>query len=315
MWDCSTAGTVMTLGCGLGLCVHTRLCMILPIIAYHEIVSGNGIAEQEAHMAEIQHLAMCTKNNRRLARFYHLIFDFEEVWNRFQNSPYAFYMSDGYLNLNCLQIRAGSSYNRIVDGKEIMPEVGINHIGFRVSSVNEVEHRLAAWQPPIKLIASPQDGRYEEWRITDPDGTIFEIAEGGWEAGGEKRLPAIRYVGIQTRDPDRLANFYQSALTIGEIRRVAQNSESAAIFLSAGPTTLGILRTRDGGQRGLARIGIQVDSTDEIRDRIEKAPPFLYPGEPAVTVMTAPPGDRGKSLYLNDPDGNIVELSEEGWSF
>ena len=70
-------------------------------------------------MAEIQHLAMCTKNNRRLARFYHLIFGLEEVWNAFQNSPYAFYMSDGYLNLNCLQIRAGSSYNRMVDGKEI----------------------------------------------------------------------------------------------------------------------------------------------------------------------------------------------------
>jgi hypothetical protein len=29
--------------------------------------------------------------------------------------------------------------------------------------------------------------------------------------------------------------------------------------------------------------------------------------------MTAPSGDPGKSLYLIDPDGNIVELSEESW--
>src|SRR3989442_5694854 len=93
----------------------------------------------EAHMAEIQHVAMCTKNNRRLARFYHLIFGLEEVWNAFQNSPYAFYMSDGCLNLNCLQIRPGSSYNRIVDGKEIMPGVGINHVGFKVKSVKEID--------------------------------------------------------------------------------------------------------------------------------------------------------------------------------
>jgi catechol-2,3-dioxygenase len=30
--------------------------------------------------------------------------------------------------------------------------------------------------------------------------------------------------------------------------------------------------------------------------------------------MQAPPGDPGKSLYLKDPDGNIIELSEEGWT-
>ena len=266
-------------------------------------------------MAEIQHLAMCTKNNRRLARFYHYIFGFEEVWNRFQNSPYAFYMTDGYLNLNCLQIRPGSSYNRMVDGREIMPDVGINHIGFTVKNVKEIERRLAALEPPIKLVASPQDGRYEEWRITDPDGLIFEIAEGGWEAGGEKRLPAIRYVGIQTSDPEKLANFYQSALPIKEVRRVTeQNSGVKAIFLSAGTTALGLLRKPNGGKDGLERIGFQVNSVDEIKERIRKAPPFLYPGEPEITVMNAPPGDPGKSLYLKDPDGNIVELSEEGWT-
>ena len=266
-------------------------------------------------MAEIQHLAICTKNNRRLARFYHHIFRLEEVWNAFQNSPYSFYMSNGYLNLNCLQIRPGSSYNRIVDGREIMPNVGINHIGFTVKSVKEIEQRLAALKPPLNLVASPQDGRYEEWRITDPDGMIFEIAEGGWEVGGEKRLPAIRYVGIQTSNPERLANFYQSALPIREVRRVAaQSGEPTAIFLSAGTTTLGLLRKPGGSKGGLERIGFQVKSIEEIKKRINNAPPFLYPGEPEISVMTAPPGDSGKSLYLKDPDGNIVELSEEGWT-
>ncbi len=265
-------------------------------------------------MAEIQHLAICTKNNRRLARFYQLIFGLEESWNRFQNSPYAFYMSDGYLNLNCLQIRPGSSYNRIVDGQEIMPDVGINHIGFTVKSVKDVEQRLSSLNPPVKLVASPQDGRYEEWRITDPDGTIFEIAEGGWEAGGPERLPAIRYVGIRSEDPERLASFYKSALPIREVNRVTDpTGEARAIFLSAGKTALGLLKKTSASKDGFERVGFQVSSIDEIKQRLHNAPPYLYPGEPEVNVMSAPSGDPGKSLYLKDPDGNIVELSEEGW--
>jgi hypothetical protein len=42
-------------------------------------------------MEAIRHMATCTNNNRRLARFYRLIFGMEEIWNEEQNSPYAFY--------------------------------------------------------------------------------------------------------------------------------------------------------------------------------------------------------------------------------
>ena len=56
-------------------------------------------------MGRITHMAMCTNNNRRLARFYKIVFGWDEVWNPFQNSPHAFYIGDGYFNLNCLQIR------------------------------------------------------------------------------------------------------------------------------------------------------------------------------------------------------------------
>jgi catechol 2,3-dioxygenase-like lactoylglutathione lyase family enzyme len=266
-------------------------------------------------MAEIQHLAICTRNNRRLARFYHYIFGLEEAWNRFQNSPYSFYMSDGYLNLNCLQIRSGSSYNTIVDGQEIMPDAGFNHIGFKVESVKEIEQRLAALDPPLKLVASPQDGRYEEWRITDPDGMIFEIAEGGWEAGGEKRLPAIRYVGVRTDDPQKLATFYRSALPIEKLRGVgAAGTPASAIFLSAGTTTLGLLKKAVGTKGGIERIGFQVNSVEEIKRRLRNAPPFLYPGEPDITIKPTASDVAGQSLYLQDPDGNTVELSEQGWS-
>jgi hypothetical protein len=111
-----------------------------------------------------------------------------------------------------------------------------------------------------------------------------------------------------------LARFYQSALPIREIRRVPGPTGNAnAIFLSAGTTALGLLKKHDGGQGGIERIGFQVSSIEEIKKRLHNAPPFLYPGEPQVSVMSSPSGDPGKSVYLKDPDGNFVELSEEGW--
>ncbi|HUC97986.1 MAG TPA: VOC family protein, partial [Candidatus Polarisedimenticolaceae bacterium] len=148
-----------------------------------------------------------------------------------------------------------------------------------------------------------------------PDGIIFEIAEGGWEAGGAERLPAIRYVGIRSDDPERLASFYQSALPITEANRVTDSTGGArAIFLSAGKTALGLLKKTNASKDGIERLGFQVSSIDEIKQRLCNSPPYLYPGEPEINVMTAPSGDPGKSLYLKDPDGNIVELCEEGWT-
>ena len=69
----------------------------------------------------------------------------------------------------------------------------------------------------------------------------------------------------------------------------------------------------NASKEGVETVGFQVGSIDEIKKRLRNAPPYLYPGEPEVSVMTAPSGDPGKSLYLKDPDGNIVDLSEEGW--
>ena len=45
-------------------------------------------------MPELTHMAMCTMNNRRLARFYQFIFGMEEVWNEAQNSATAYYIGD-----------------------------------------------------------------------------------------------------------------------------------------------------------------------------------------------------------------------------
>jgi hypothetical protein len=73
------------------------------------------------------------------------------------------------------------------------------------------------------------------------------------------------------------------------------------------------LKKSSGDKSGLERVGFQVNSIEEIEERLHKAPAFLYPGEPEIRLMKSPPGDPGKSVWLKDPDGNIIELSEKGW--
>jgi hypothetical protein len=89
------------------------------------IWNQHSVAQRRSkQMPAIKHMAMCTNNNRRLARFYQLILGMEEVWNVQENSPYPFYVTDGYFNLNCLQI-----YPALAEEKR---DVGINHYGFKV---------------------------------------------------------------------------------------------------------------------------------------------------------------------------------------
>jgi catechol 2,3-dioxygenase-like lactoylglutathione lyase family enzyme len=101
-------------------------------------------------MPAIKHMAMCTNNNRRLARFYQLILGMEEVWNAEENSPYPFYVTDGYFNLNCLQI-----YPALAEEKR---DVGINHYGFKVENLADIQKRLAELDPPIKLTSGLRMG-------------------------------------------------------------------------------------------------------------------------------------------------------------
>jgi catechol 2,3-dioxygenase-like lactoylglutathione lyase family enzyme len=266
-------------------------------------------------MGAITHGATVTKNNRRLARFYHFVFGLDEVWNRFQNSPYSFYMGDGYFQLNVLQIRSGSSYNRFVDGKEIMPSPGHHHIGFQVPDLRAAEKHFAKLDPPIALETSPTDGRYEERRFTDPDGNLFELAEGGWDAGpARSALPLVRQISLCSRNPDRLAAFYVAALGMKTLRAAAVGeARSPAVSLGDGTMNFEIIDDAAFGRTGLRGIGFHVASIADTRSRIESSPPYLYPGEPPITVEKCATSDPYKTFSLRDPDGNIVTFTDEGW--
>jgi catechol 2,3-dioxygenase-like lactoylglutathione lyase family enzyme len=266
-------------------------------------------------MGAITHGAIVTKNNRRLARFYHFVFGLDEVWNEFQNSPYSFYMGDGYFQLNVLQIRPGSSYNVFVDGKEILPKPGLHHIGFQVADLLAAEKRFAALKPSVPLEVSPTDGRYEERRFVDPDGNLFELAQTGWDAGpARKTLPLVRQISLCSRDPERLAAFYVEALDYKTLTRAkVGEARSPAVYLSDGVMNLEIIDDASFPRTGMRGMGFHVDSIEKVRDRIVNSPSYLYPGEPPVTMREAAGPRPYKTFTLKDPDGNIVDFTAEGW--
>ena len=76
-------------------------------------------------------------------------------------------MSDGYLTLALLRNRG-----------EATPS-GINHFGFQVDNLGEVEAKLAKWDEP--MAERPATRPFAEYRAMDPDGNLFDISAHGYD--------------------------------------------------------------------------------------------------------------------------------------
>ena len=115
-------------------------------------------------MAKIRHLAIKTKSPERLASFYENVFGMKRIRSE---KGGAIYMNDGYLTLALLRNRG-----------EATPS-GINHFGFQVESVEDIEEKLKKFEEP--LTQRPANRPYAEYRAMDPDGNLFDVSVHGYE--------------------------------------------------------------------------------------------------------------------------------------
>lgn len=115
-------------------------------------------------MSKIRHLAIKTKDPERLAKFYEEVFGMKCIHSE---KTGARYMSDGYLTLAILRNRG-----------EAAPS-GINHFGFQVDDLEDVEKRLAKWDEP--MTGRPSTRPFAEHRAMDPDGNLFDISVHGYD--------------------------------------------------------------------------------------------------------------------------------------
>jgi catechol 2,3-dioxygenase-like lactoylglutathione lyase family enzyme len=115
-------------------------------------------------MSKIRHIAIKADDPGKLAAFYEETFDMK-VLKRSERG--AIYMTDGYMNLALLPVRENQ-------------KPGIEHFGFHVDSVGEVETRLeAAGRPRPKV--RPNNPPYAEKRTVDPEGNQIDLSEHGFQ--------------------------------------------------------------------------------------------------------------------------------------
>ena len=120
--------------------------------------------------------------------------------------------------------------------------------------------------------------------------------------------------GIKTENPDRLAEFYGFVFSMKEVGRTEiSKTNTNAIYLSDGTINLGLIRNPPVARNGIQVLGFQIPSIREVEERLKQSRGLTYKGEPPLVIQHRPAESPYKTAWLQDPDGNSVDLSEEGW--
>jgi predicted enzyme related to lactoylglutathione lyase len=129
-------------------------------------------------MGRIKHIAIRTHEVEKTAAFYREAFGLTQVGVG-QNGVY---LSDGYLNIAVLKLRAS------LEGEPL--KLGVDHIGFQVDDVEATVaniQRLGGksltehMEPPATNSAEPRS--YFEVKCLGPDEQVIDVSSAGWVGG------------------------------------------------------------------------------------------------------------------------------------
>jgi len=138
----------------------------------------------------------------------------------------------------------------------------------------------------------------------------------------EDVMAKIKHIALSTQDVDKTARFYIDVFGMKEIAKI-DSPTARGYYLSDGDLNLAILNfkndavagvERGKGFSGLHHIGFQVESLEEIAERLAAAG-----SEPRHDVNEALGVGQGRQQHgnvevkYNGPDGVMVDVSETGW--
>jgi catechol 2,3-dioxygenase-like lactoylglutathione lyase family enzyme len=111
----------------------------------------------------------------------------------------------------------------------------------------------------------------------------------------------IRHLAIKTKNPERLAKFYEQVFGLKQIRA----EKGGAIYMSDGYLTLALLRNRgEATPSGINHFGFHVDDVAAIEEKLQR---FEEP-------LVQRPANRPYAEYrAMDPDGNLFDVSVHGY--
>jgi catechol 2,3-dioxygenase-like lactoylglutathione lyase family enzyme len=116
-------------------------------------------------------------------------------------------------------------------------------------------------------------------------------------------MAKIRHIAVLAKDTEALAKFYQNSFGMKEVARSGE--ESNAIYLSDGYMNLAILPAR-GRPEGIYHFGFAVD---DLHKGVETA----VAAGGSKGSMALPKDGRFAEVFVRDPVGTRVDLSQQGW--
>ena len=244
-------------------------------------------------MAQIRHIALIVKEPPRLFDFYHQLFDVEKV----RTSPSgSIHVIDPYFNLAFLQqleqeVEMATTHR--ADGSEADQRQGINHFGFVVNKLDDVVGRLG---DSVRRGESPQNGRPAEMRVIDPWGNNFDLSSRGFLGREETPLPGVRHLAVHNEHPEEVADWYKRMLDLREISR----DRDGSILLSDGEVSMRLTKEQSIYKSGIQYFGVQVADWQNARERFRTVD---------LDLPASPPAE----VRLEDPEGNIFLVSQQGW--
>ena len=135
-------------------------------------------------------------------------------------------------------------------------------------------------------------------------------------------MAKIKHIAISTQDVEGTARFYKEVFGLTEVGKV-ESPGASGYYLSDGDINLAILNFKNdtvaGAERGKAwsgihHIGFQVESLDEIAERLRAA--GSAPRDDVNQALGVGQGRRhGGNVEVKyaGPDGVMVDVSETGW--
>jgi predicted enzyme related to lactoylglutathione lyase len=262
--------------------------------------------------ARLKHLAIISENYALIARFYQAAFGLKASHS---NRPEgAVSLSDGYLGMN-FNIRRVGGWGRL------------DHYGFEIDSVEELEDRLRDAYPRVKLLKRLSIRPFAGFTMHDPAGNYFDLSAPSMEnrrdvyaEAAQERPRYVHHLVLRAMEPELLCSFYRDVFDLEERPKAADDPNH---YLFDGRITLVIapwqIDDYVGGNvepPGPDHVGFAVESLEQFEADLE----HIRRRNPRMQPLPLGYGDEGEARLrlfetcglghrrLADPDGVLIDV-------